>query len=140
MFKNKIISLFPSIFYIALSLIIGDVHPFSRYEMYNSFPSTALAISATDKNGKLLPIQDYFKYSSFSLLHSYYALLPSVQQYYTNPDSIQYHTVKIVVENMLPYAKVPLPKSIQFHFQIFHTQGSQIQINDKLLFTYVEKP
>ena len=60
--------------YITLSLIIGEVHPFTLVPMYNNFPNWAYAFYASDDEGSLLPNNSYFKINSADLAHKYYTI------------------------------------------------------------------
>ena len=59
------------VLYILISLAIGECHPFSRVEMYNSFPNRAESIALLNSDNKVIPIQQYFNYSSEHLTHNY---------------------------------------------------------------------
>lgn len=71
--SNKLRNLGPAIFYIALSLILGEVHPFSKFEMYDYFPSSALAFNLREPNGKMLAVNHYFNYRTADISHNYVA-------------------------------------------------------------------
>jgi len=60
-------------FYIVLSLILGEVHPFSKFEMYDYFPSSALAFNLREPNGKMLAVNRYFNYRTADISHNYVA-------------------------------------------------------------------
>jgi hypothetical protein len=65
--------------YILLCLIIGEDHPFSRVEMYNSFPKTSHSFFLCSTNGKVIPLKNFFHYSSENLTHNYNAICQSLQ-------------------------------------------------------------
>ena len=138
--KINLLYIVPSIFYISACLVIGELHPFSRYEMYNSFPSNSFCISITDTNGNLMPVQKYFNYSSFLLLHGYSNVLPDMQKQYTVNDSIQYHTAQILLRQMLHYSKAPLPEIFQLRSNTFFYHEKRINIKQQVMCTYVADP
>jgi hypothetical protein len=70
---NKLLRLGPAIFYIVLSLTLGEVHPFSKFEMYDYFPSSALAFNLREPNGKMLAVNRYFNYHTAEISHNYVA-------------------------------------------------------------------
>jgi len=71
--SNKLLRLGPAMFYIVLSLILGEVHPFSKFEMYDYFPSSALAFNLREPNGKMLAVNRYFNYRTADISHNYVA-------------------------------------------------------------------
>lgn len=54
-------------------VILGEVHPFSSYPMYNSFPNWSYTFYFTDENDSLIP-SDEFDLSSHAINHIFYAL------------------------------------------------------------------
>lgn len=63
----------PASLYVVLSLLIGETHPFSRFEMYDHFPSEAHAFRILDGNGELQPSKEMFAFRTADLSHSYSA-------------------------------------------------------------------
>ncbi len=70
--KLKNISLFT--IYVALSLVIGEFHPFSQYEMYSNFPNQATAFYLSAPNGQVIPLQSFFHYKTADISHNYSAI------------------------------------------------------------------
>ncbi len=63
-----------AVLYVFFSLIIGEFHPFSKAEMYNSFPDNAQAICLTNTKQQYIAIANYFNYRSDDLTHNYHSL------------------------------------------------------------------
>lgn len=57
--------------YIIISLVIGEFHPFSRYQMYDSFPLSATSFFLSKPDGKIIPLQEYFNYKTADISHNY---------------------------------------------------------------------
>ena len=85
--------------YVLLCLLIGEEHPFSRVDMYNSFPLTSQAFYISDTRGKLIPLQKHFKYSSGNLAHNYYAIQDRLSG--TTPDSVLCHKIAVLLYRQL---------------------------------------
>lgn len=88
------------LFYVLVSLLIGEFHPFSRYEMYNSFPPTALAFMLTTPNGNIIPLKEYFHYKTADLSHNYSAL---------QAEGIEKNKGRQLFEQLLTYRFKALP-------------------------------
>jgi hypothetical protein len=137
MTRKEIIFILPAFLYIVLSLMMGEVHPFSRYEMYSSFPSTAFCLSVTDTNGKLLPVKQYFDYSAFTLLHNYHTVLPVIGQQFTNQDSVEHHVAATLVHQMLSFRKSSALSAYQIRLHTFFKAEQRINSREKVIYTYV---
>lgn len=72
--KQKIKYLYLAAAYVVLSLIIGEVHPFTTVPMYNSFPNWAYSFYISDTSGKLIPIGNYYSCDYDYLSHLYSTL------------------------------------------------------------------
>ncbi len=69
--KYKIIAV--AILYIGCSIVLGEIHPFSRFPMYNSFPNWSYAFYLADKDGKLIPSKE-FKTTGGKMGHTFYSI------------------------------------------------------------------
>lgn len=57
--------------YAGLSLLIGEIHPFTTVPMYTTFPNYAYSFKLTDTKGNLIPIAKYYHSSSDELSHQF---------------------------------------------------------------------
>jgi hypothetical protein len=71
--NNAVFDIF--ITFVILSWIIGEQHPFSRIPMYHSFPNYAYVFSLSDKNDRLIPLQNVSPLGAAELSHLYYTSL-----------------------------------------------------------------
>lgn len=91
------------VLYIVFSLIIGEFHPFSKAEMYNSFPQNAEIITVTDKDGIPLPLNKFFKYSTADLTHNFSAI-KQTEAYSILDSNVFENKIGIVLnKQLLPY-------------------------------------
>ncbi len=60
--------------YVLTTLAVGEVHPFSRFPMYNSFPNWAYSFCLKDSAGQMLPFISYTNTRSGSVAHQYYTV------------------------------------------------------------------
>ena len=58
--------------YIIISLLVGEIHPFSRETMYDSFPNLAVTFYLNDSAANLLPVKKYFAYNTDAITHNYH--------------------------------------------------------------------
>lgn len=72
--KYKFIAV--ALFYIFCSLIVGEVHPFSRFPMYSSFPNWSYAFYLADENGKLIPAKE-LNTTGGKMGHTFYSICES---------------------------------------------------------------
>jgi len=59
-------------FYIIISLLVGEFHPFSRETMYDSFPNLAVTFYLSDSTGNCLPVKKFFAYNTDAITHNYH--------------------------------------------------------------------
>lgn len=62
-----------AVLYLLGSLLLDEVHPFSKYPMYNSFPNWSYVFFLTDKNDKLIPCQN-LEIKSGKMGHMFYSV------------------------------------------------------------------
>lgn len=60
--------------FIFISLIVKEYPPFTKSQMYSSFPTQSHNFYITDHQNNILPIHEYFNYSSQDLAHNFDAL------------------------------------------------------------------
>lgn len=68
------------IVYLLLCLVMGENHPFSMQPMYSSFPNSAHSFYLSNEDNKLLPIHEFFNYSSEDLAHNYSVISSTTNQ------------------------------------------------------------
>ena len=59
-------------------LIFGEIHPFSRYPMYSSFPNWSYVFYITDKHDKIIPFETMNIYGA-EVSHLYYFISEDLQ-------------------------------------------------------------
>ncbi len=72
--KYKIIAV--ALLYMICSLFFGEIHPFSCFPMYSSFPKWSYTFYLADENGKLIPSQA-FNTTGGKMGHTFYSLCES---------------------------------------------------------------
>lgn len=61
--------------YIALAWFVGEVHPFSRFPMYDQFPASAKAFQLKDSKGEVVSMKKVLGIGAADFSHNYYAAL-----------------------------------------------------------------
>jgi hypothetical protein len=72
-YNRKFFIYFPFVLYFVGSLMIGEVLPFSKYDMYNFFPNNAISFRIVNHQNKTLPLKKYFNFSTADLSHKFSA-------------------------------------------------------------------
>ena len=54
-------------------LLLGEMHPFSHFPMYNSFPNWSYAFMLVKPDGKPIPVQSIYGFSMGHISHQYYS-------------------------------------------------------------------
>lgn len=68
MFNMKNLKAFsPFLLFILLSLLLGEEHPFTRFDMYASFPTKATYYFLTDENSNSISGMKEFSFSVFRI-------------------------------------------------------------------------
>lgn len=80
-------------------LWFGEVHPFSSYPMYNTFPNWAYAFYFTDEKGAMIPCST-FHTSGNELGHLYNAVCASKQIAYGNESETE-EQLRVIGEEMM---------------------------------------
>ena len=124
--------------YIVLSLLIGEVHPFTVVPMYSSFPNWAYSFYLSDSTSRLLPIANYFKYADDELGHNYAAICEQQKIVYGNQTEtkIQLECVGKQMFGLLQAHQVaPLLQSyIQLHRVCYFMQRDSINVADIIIY------
>lgn len=61
--------------YMVLAWFIGEVHPFSRFPMYDQFPASAKAFQLKDSKGEVVSMKKVLGIGAADFSHNYYAAL-----------------------------------------------------------------
>jgi hypothetical protein len=131
-------NLFLGLCYIALSLIIGECHPFSLVSMYDSFPKTACTFYLSDNVGNLMPLQNYFDYKTADLTHNYYAICDKKKIAGGNETETQEQLHEIGKDMLNPLIQQLLikeiPKKIQIHQVYYFLKNDSICSKEKMMY------
>jgi hypothetical protein len=132
--KYKIIAV--AILYMSCSLLIGEIHPFSCFPMYSSFPNWSYAFYLADKNNKLIPAEE-FQTTGGKMGHMFYAICESKKIDYGNGiesdtelRTIGKEMMDLIAVNTKPtkYSKVTL------HRIYFYYQNDTIKKQNKIIY------
>lgn len=108
--------------YLVGFLILGEVHPFSAYPMYNSFPNWSYTFYFTDENDSLIPSNE-FDLSSGAINHKFYAICEDERINYgygRESKSELFSIGKKMTEMIIPVAKkkdLTIVKLHRIHFK-----------------------
>ncbi len=124
--------------YVVLSLLIGEVHPFSLVPMYNNFPNYAYAFYVSDEEGKLLPVNTYFNYGAGDLSHNYVAVCESQKVFhgYNRETSGQLAAVgKVMLQKLYTFKRDSVPaQRLQLHRVNYTLTNDSITSKDVLMY------
>lgn len=130
-----------AIIYTTLSLIIGEVHPFTTVPMYSHFPNWAYSFYLSNQQGRVIPYGHYFAFADDELSHRYFALC---QQLHIPADNraettAQRQQVGQQLFAQLKAARVkPLPAgTIRLHRVCYYLQADTIAKQDIVLYETV---
>lgn len=123
--------------FIFISLIVKEFHPFTKSQMYNSFPTQSHNFYITDHQNNILPIRDYFNYSSQDLAHNFEAL----SNYKYPKKELNEAQIKDIGKElfsvMLLHQKKTLPKEeIKLYRMENHLENKKIIHSKFLIFNY----
>ena len=113
-------------------LILGEVHPFSSYPMYNSFPNWSYTFYFTDENDSLIP-SDEFDLSSGAINHKFYAICKSERINYGHGKESKSELFSIgekMTEMIIPAAKkmdLSIVRLHRIHFK--YVKGKVVKID-----------
>lgn len=77
--KYKIIAV--GLLYMFFSLVLGEIHPFSCFPMYSSFPNWSYAFYLADENNKLIPAEE-LNTTGGKMGHTFYSICESKKLIY----------------------------------------------------------
>jgi hypothetical protein len=124
--------------YILLSLVIGEVHPFTTVPMYNKFPNYAYAYYVSDENGKMLPVGSYFNYNAGNLSHNYVAICESkkiIHGYEVETQDQLSQVGKEMLEQLIAYRRDSIPaKILQMHRVNYFLEKDSIKTKDVVMY------
>jgi hypothetical protein len=132
--KYKIIAV--AILYMTGSLLIGEIHPFSCFPMYSSFPNWSYAFYLADKNNKLIPAEEFHTTGGY-IGHSYYAVCSSKKILYGNAMESKEELQSIGKEMMnliLLKNKSAKYSNIALHRIYFYYQNDTIKQQNKIIY------
>jgi hypothetical protein len=121
--------------YVLLSLLIGEVHPFTKVPMYSNFPNWAYSFYLCDSSNTLLPIRNYFTCADDELSHQYSAICERLHINYGNQieTKVQLDSIGKVLFLFLKEKQInPLPmnriKIKRVCYKIHQNQLSQVEV------------
>lgn len=123
--------------YAGLSLLIGEVHPFSTVPMYTSFPNYAYSFKLTTTKGQLTPITKYYHSSSDELSHQFYTIASNLHisnADFEDPNNLR--TIgKIMFANLQANVKnTPPADSLQLYLVTYTRSQNTITTKETLLY------
>ena len=118
-----------------MSLLIGEVHPFSREPMYNSFPNLATAFYLSDSRGNLLPVTKYFSYNTDAITHNYHTI-EEIMGYQENETKSRLDKIgREMWTQILPHAySGVIVHGITIHRVSYFLSKDTISQNDEILY------
>ncbi|MDX2001057.1 MAG: hypothetical protein SFW35_01375 [Chitinophagales bacterium] len=60
--------------FVTVTFLVGEVHPFSHFPMYNSFPNWSYAFFITDERNDTLFFEHHFRTSAGPFAHQFYTI------------------------------------------------------------------
>ncbi len=132
--KYKIIAV--AILYMSCSLLIGEIHPFSCFPMYSSFPNWSYAFYLADKNNKLIPAEE-FQTNGGKMGHLFYSICESKKTVYGNgvESNIELQTTgKEMMDLILLNNKSTKHSKVALHRIYFFYQNDTIKQQNKIIY------
>lgn len=114
--------------YLAGFLIFGEVHPFSSYPMYNSFPNWSYTFYFTDENDSLIP-SHVFDINSGDISHKFYAICEDEKINYGNgveSEEELFHIGKKMTEMILQEKSTYQYQKIQLHRRYYKYENRKV--------------
>ena len=124
--------------YLLLCLMIGETHPFSLVEMYNSFPNFARTFLLTDSHENVLPFNEYYWLNSSDLSHKYTTAVELIESkkpgQKLTPDDLQ-KVGEIMMKALLDNSKKPVKTdSIKLYLITNYMSNDSVQTDKQLLY------
>lgn len=132
--KYKMMSI--AILYMSCSLLIGEIHPFSRFPMYNSFPNWSYAFYLADENGKLIPAKE-FNTIGTNIGHTFYSISESEKIDYGNgiESNAELQTIgKKMMDLIMLNNKSTKQHKVVLHRIYFYYQNDTINQQNKIIY------
>lgn len=132
--QYKIIAV--AILYMCSSLLIGEIHPFSCFPMYSSFPNWSYAFYLTDKNDKLIPAKE-FHTNGGKMGHIFYSICESKKTIYGNgmESDKELQTIGKEMMNLIVLNnKSAKYSNIALHRIYFYYQNDTIKQQNKIIY------
>ncbi len=124
--------------YIALSALIGEVHPFTRMPMYSYVSNYAYSFYISNEQGKLIPIKDYFNYKADDLTHHFSAICErqNIPYGFGKEDITVLKSVgETMLTQMMHHQRKPIPAhKIQLHRIYYYLQNDSINKTDLMMY------
>lgn len=124
--------------YIMLSLLLGELHPFTLVPMYNSIPNYAYSFYLSDSSNHLLPLGDYYYLANDELSHKYTTICE--REHIKHGDQQETMQQLQIVGNamfgkMKEYQRKKLPAgSIRLHRVCYFLRNDSILQSDLVMF------
>lgn len=128
----KIVVLLPGFLYVTMSVMIGEHHPFSRFNMYDSFPEVAYSLRCTRMNGSALGLADYSTLRTADLLHTLHA---GLKEYNETFERDSFPKTKAHLRKVIREAYILPADTTMFHLVVISYGEGKISIEEKELFT-----
>lgn len=121
------------LFYVLLSLIIGECHPFSRETMYNTFPNLAVVCYLRGEKGVLVPVKKNFSYSIDAITHNYWNILEKTENKKDNRTHAEFGSQ--LWNQIAPHAyNSTVLKRLTIHRMSYFLRNDTIIQNDTVLY------
>lgn len=132
--KNLLLGLL----YIALCLLIGEVHPFTKVRMYSKFVNYAYSFKLTDNNEKQIPIIRYYNLSSGGLSHKYFTLMDQHHQGYgygtESPETLATAGRELLKELQQSKKSNPPADSLKLYLVYHYLRNDSLLCTEKLMY------
>ncbi len=124
--------------YLLLCLMVGETHPFSLVEMYNSFPNFARTFLLTDSHENVLPFNEYYWLNSSDLSHKYNTAIELIQSKKPGqklaPDDLQ-KVGEIMMKALNDNSKKPVEAdSLKLYLITNYMSNDSVQTDKQLLY------
>jgi hypothetical protein len=123
--------------YAVICMLIAEVHPFSKYPMYSSFPNYSYTFYVADGNDSLIPFKENFKVRGNEVAHTYYEICDNhnfKRGFGVETDSQLAIVGCEMLEHIIRVRKSKLPTdSISLHRIYYLFEGDKIKSYDKQL-------
>lgn len=132
--KYKIVAI--AILYMCCSLLIGEIHPFSCFPMYSSFPNWSYAFYFANKNDKLIPAEE-FHTTGAKIGHTFYSVCSSKKILYGNgmESDKELQTIgKEMMDLIVLNNKSTKYSNIALHRIYFFYQNDTIKQQNKIIY------